>query len=381
MYLSRDARATRVYFAPLTCHAVTATVASARGKRDTSRSNLMAARDSLAEVTGGAFDRSPSTFLSTLGSEEFPIEAGRYAVYVSLACPWACRVLAALQLKGLDFIDVVVCSPTWQPTLPAEDSHCGWVFRSRALPGSVDASLTEVPLVDPHFHAQTIREVYTILCKEAGIPLPVKFTVPLLVCYKTRRIVCNESSLILRGLGGDLCNALAKHPQVDLYPTHLWAAIEAANTDMYDAMNNGVYKCGFATTQEAYSAASASLSAYFDRAEQLLSTQRYLCGPELTEADIRLYVTLVRFDAVYQVHFKCIFRSVRGSKVIGAYVKDVHRVLGGGGGGGAAAALPHPVTNLVHIKQHYFGSHPKLNPYGIVPTPHPREGVEWEEDA
>ncbi len=340
----------------------------------------MAARDSLAEVTKGAFDRSPSTFLNTLGTAEFPVERGRYVLYVSLACPWACRVLAALQLKGLDdFIDVVVCSPTWQPTLPAVDGHCGWVFRSRALPGSVDASLTEVPLVDPHFQAETIREVYTILCTEAGIPLPVKFTVPLLVCYKTRRIVCNESSILLRDLGGGVCNALAKHPHVDLYPAHLRAAIDAANTDMYDAMNNGVYRCGFATTQEAYTAASRDLSQYFDATERLLATQRFLCGPELTEADVRLYVTLVRYDAVYQVHFKCIFRSVRGSKVMGAYVKDVHRALsGGGGGGGGVPPPPHPVTNLVHIKQHYFGSHPKLNPYGIVPTPHPMEGVEWE---
>ena len=324
----------------------------------------MAALDSLAEVRSGAFARSPSTFLS---SPLLPLPPGRYALYVSLACPWACRILALLALRGLRAdLDVIICCLTWEPTLPAQDAHRGWVFRARAKAGSVDAALAEVPLVDPHFGQDTIRGIYALLCAEAGIPPPQKFTVPLLVDLEERRIVCNESSVLLRDLAG------AGTGSFELRPAALRGEVEALNESMYEAFNNGVYRCGFATTQEAYNAAARDVSAFLDGLVERLSDGReFLCGDCFTEADIRCYVTLVRYDPVYVVHFKCAFRSVRASPLLLRYMRRCHGLLGRGEPEGS-----HPVTNLLHIKQHYFGSHPTLNPYGIVPAPALGEGTE-----
>ena len=258
-------------------------------------------RDSLAEVApSGAFARTPSTFLD---APALPLEPGRYALYISLACPWACRVLAVLALRGLrDRVAVVACAPTWEATAPAEDAHRGWVFRARARAGGVDAGLADVPLVDPFFGQETVRGVYALLCSEAGVPPPAKFTVPLLVDLRARRIVCNESSVLVRALGsGAAAGAPAGAP--DLCPPELLAQVEAHNEAMYSAFNNGVYRCGFSTTQAAYDAAAADVAAYLDATAALLADGRaFLCGPALTESDVRLYVTLVRFDPVYVRH-------------------------------------------------------------------------------
>jgi len=336
-----------------------------------------APRDSLAEVVDGAFARSPSTFLSALGSPAFPVERGRYVLYVSLACPWACRVLAVLALRGLGgLVRVVVCCPTWARTAPGADEHRGWVFRARAAEGSVDAALAGVPLVDPVFGCETVRGIYELLCAEAGAPPPAKFTVPLLVDARARRVVCNESAVLLRDLGGPAVAEFAARAGPELRPAALAAAVDAENDAMYDALNNGVYKCGFATTQAAYDAAAAALAAWLDAAEARLADGRaFLLGAALTEADVRAYVTLVRYDPVYVVHFKCAFRSVRAMPALAAYVRRVHAALRAG----APAGAPHPVTDLAHIKQHYFGSHPTLNPHGIVPRAAPGEGEELEE--
>jgi putative glutathione S-transferase len=336
------------------------------------------ARDSLAEVgRDGAFARSPSTFLHALGSPAFPLERDRYVLYVSRACPWACRVLAVIAHRGLEgLLRVVVCAPTWARTKPEADEHRGWVFRARAAPGGVDAGLAEVPLAEPVFGAETVRGVYELLCAEAGVPPPAKFTVPLLVDARARRIVCNESSILLRDLGGPLADAFAtRGASVPLRPAALLAAVDAECEAMYEALNNGVYRCGFATTQAAYDAAAAALAAWLDAAEARLADGRsFLCGAALTEADVRAYVTLVRYDAVYVVHFKCVFRTVRGLPRLAAYVRRVHAALRGG----AAAGAAHPVTDLLHIKQHYFASHPTLNPHAIVPMAAPGEGAEFD---
>ena len=193
----------------------------------------------LAEVSAsGAFARSASPLVGRLGSADFPAEGGgRYVLYVSYACPWASRVLAALALKGLEReVAVVVCAPTWRRTRPegegegeGADSHRGWVFRARAAPGSPDAALAEVPEREPLFGAETVREVYERCALPPGAAAVTKFTVPLLVDSRTRRAVCNESSLLLRDLGGalfDACGA-ARFPGVDLCPPALAAEVEA----------------------------------------------------------------------------------------------------------------------------------------------------------
>jgi len=334
-------------------------------------------RDSLAEVdVGGAFARSPSTFLHALGAPPFPVEAGRYVLYVSRACPWACRVLAVIALRGLGgLVRVVTTSPVWARTRPEADEHRGWVFRARAAPGSADAADADVPLVDPVFGAESVRAVYELLCAEAGVLPPAKFTVPLLVDAVARRVVCNESALLVRDLGGPAVDAFATRSCAPLRPAALAAALDAECDAMYDALNNGVYKCGFATTQAAYDAAAAALAAWLDAAAARLADGRaFLLGDALTEADVRAYVTLVRYDAVYVVHFKCVFRTVRALPALLAYVRRVHAALRAGAPPGA----PHPVTDLAHIKRHYFMSHATLNPHAIVPMPATGEGDELE---
>ena len=309
---------------------------------------------------------------------EFPVEAGRYILYVSRACPWACRVLAVLSLRGLGaLVRVVVVCPTWARTSDS-DEHRGWVFRARAAAGGPDAAMMECAESCPLTGATTLRGVYEALCSEAGSPAPIKFTVPLLVDAVARRIVCNESSVLLRSLGGGPATAqLASLGALHLRPPTIAAAVDAECEAMYEAFNNGVYKCGFATTQAAYDVAARGVAAWLDAAEARLASdgRRFLCGDELTEADIRAYVTLVRYDAVYRVHFKCIFRAVRDLPALRAYTSRVHKALQSPSAVGGASGGSHPVTDMVHIKQHYFGSHPKLNPYGIVPAPAPGEGI------
>ena len=346
----------------------------------------MSARTALDEVSGaGAFVRTASTLRGRLGTSEFPAEGGgRYVLYVSLACPWASRVLAALALRGLEReVEVVTCCPTWRATRPesAADGHRGWVFRARhaAAPGSVDAALEAVPLREPLFGAETVREVYERCELPAGVAID-KFTVPLLVDSRTRRAVCNESSLLLRDFGGDLFDAVARFPAVHLYPPALAAEIDAVSESFYGPVNDGVYRCGFAQTQAAYEDAAGRAAAALVELEARLARPGcggFLVGGRLTEADIRLFVTLVRWDCVYAVHFKCIFARIRDFPALLAFMRRVHNSRGGEGG----ASVGEASVNLLHIKQHYFGSHEKLNPFGIVPIAHPREGVELLEDA
>lgn len=281
--------------------------------------STVAPRDSLAEVDAGAFKRTPSVFRDTVGSAEYPAATGRYVLYVSRACPWANRCLAAIELKGLaGVIRVVTSAPVWAATRPddAADKHRGWVF---------DASVAGSDAVDPLFDAKSIRGVYAAAENGGGA---VKFTVPLLVDSVTRRIVNNESSEIVRMLNSAF-NEWAAHPEVDLYPAHLRGEIDAHNTRIYEAVNDGVYRCGFAQAQDKYDAAAASLFAALDEYDALLSTRRFLCGDALSEADVRFAMTLFRFDAVYVVYFKCNRRMIREYAHLHAYARDVFQHAGG----------------------------------------------------
>jgi len=196
-----------------------------------------------------------------------------------------------------------------------------------------------------------VRDLYDI----AGAPPGTRFTVPVLWDKQRRTIVNNESSEILRMLNSGF-NHLASNPGLDLYPEHLRAAVDEANAWTYDGINNGVYRCGFATQQGAYDEAEAELFAALDRAEGVLSKQRYIAGDTLTEADVRLFMTLVRFDEVYVVYFKTNRRCIREYPNLSNYTRDVYQQPG-----------VKETINMKHIKEHYFTSHPQLNHYAIVP--------------
>jgi putative glutathione S-transferase len=263
-------------------------------------------------------------------------------LYVSYACPWANRCLAVRALKGLEsVVDVAVVSPVWDFTKPGVDEHRGWVFD----PSFKDST------PDPLFGARTLRDVYEKLSGDMTVK---KFTVPLLVDRKQGRIVNNESSEIIRMFNTEF-NSLSSKPELDLYPEALREEIDKINAHIYDTVNNGVYKCGFATKQEPYDIAFRSLFDALEHYDEVLGSRRFLLGDKLTEADIRFVMTLVRFDEVYVVHFKCNKKPIRYFKNLFDYTCDVYQQGIG------------PTINIAHIKNHYYGSHVKLNPYGIVP--------------
>jgi putative glutathione S-transferase len=278
--------------------------------------------------TGGRFQRQDSAFrgwLSRDGSTPFPAEAGRYHLYVSLACPWAHRTLIARTLKGLeDMIPITVVEP-----LMLEN---GWELAEGA---------------DPVLGARFLHQVYTA----AKADYTGRVTVPVLWDKVAGTIVSNESSDILR-----MINGVFGDTGPDLYPESKRAEIDALNGWIYDAINNGVYKAGFATTQAAYEDAVTALFAALERVEGILSEQPFLTGDRPTEADWRLFTTLVRFDAVYVGHFKCNLRRIVDYPNLWDYTRALYQHPG------IAATV-----NMDHIKGHYHGSHATINPTGIVP--------------
>ncbi|XP_003572899.1 uncharacterized protein LOC100826879 isoform X1 [Brachypodium distachyon] len=309
----------------------------------------MAARSALDEVTdSGAFDRSPSTFrnfVSRDSSARFPAVPGRYHLYVSYACPWASRCLAYLKLKGLDnAISFTSVKPIFERTRETDD-HLGWVF-----PATGDEDPGADP--DPFNGVKTVRELYEI----ASTSYTGKPTVPVLWDKQLKTVVNNESSEIIRMFNSEF-NEIAENPGLDLNPPHLQASIDEVNDLVYDAINNGVYKCGFAKKQEPYDEAVRNLYEALDKCEEILSKQRYMCGNQLTEADIRLFVTLIRFDEVYAVHFKCNKKLLREYPNLFNYTKDIYQIPG-----------ISSTVNMEHIRKHYYGSHPSINPYRIVPA-------------
>ncbi|MBU6337990.1 MAG: glutathione S-transferase family protein [Acidobacteria bacterium] len=297
----------------------------------------------------GAFVRQQSAFRNWVradGSSEFPPEAGRYHLYVSLACPWASRAVIYRKLKGLEeAIPMTVVDPV-------RDAR-GWRF------------FEDDP--DPVNGFEYLSEAYELT--EPGFSDRV--TVPLLWDTKTNRAVNNESSEIIRMLGSEF-NELAGNPELDLYPEELRDEIDEINARVYDSVNNGVYRAGFATTQEAYEEAFDELFETLDWLDGLLAERRFLLGEQITEADWRLFATLVRFDPVYVGHFKCNLRRIADYPNLSGYLRELYQQPGIA-----------ETVNLDHIKRHYYMTHPQINPTGVVPkgpeldldAPHGREAV------
>ncbi|KAG6557804.1 hypothetical protein Mapa_000571 [Marchantia paleacea] len=305
-------------------------------------------RSALAEVEDGEFKRTPSSyrnFISRSADAEFPPESGRYHLYISYACPWASRCYMFLKLKGLDHaIGLTATKSMWVKTKEdPTDEHYGWGFPAdeEEEPGAKPDTLNG---------AKFIRDLYDL----ADPSFSGKYTVPVLWDMKKKTIVNNESSEITKMLNDEF-NDIAKHPEVNLFPEHLKSKIDEINSWTYNAINNGVYRCGFATQQGPYDKAANELFEALDKCEDILSRQRYIAGNEFTEADVRLFVTLIRFDEVYVVHFKTNRKCIREYPNLFNYTKDVYQIPG--------------VTETVvmpHIKGHYYRSHPSINKYKII---------------
>ncbi len=287
--------------------------------------------------TGGRFERQASRFRNFVtpdgapgptGEGGFPAATGRYHLYVSLACPWAHRTLIVRALRGLeDAISVSV--------VKAHMGAEGWTF----------------PAPDPVLGKTRLHEVYTA----ADPTYSGRVTVPVLWDKVRGTIVSNESAEIIRMLNSAFAGIARQ--SADLYPAPLRAEIDAVNAVIYEEVNNGVYRAGFATTQQAYEEAVLKLFRRLDWVEERLSRQPYLAGDVFTEADVRLFTTLVRFDAVYVGHFKCNIRRIADYPALSGYLRAIYQVPEIRG-----------TVDFDHIKQHYYTSHPTINPTRIVPV-------------
>jgi putative glutathione S-transferase len=291
---------------------------------------------------GGA---SPNGVVNSNTAAGFKAEKDRYHLYVSLACPWAHRTLIFRQLKNLqDYISVTIVDAVMLKN--------GWEF-SDSQPDTL----------------YDFKYAYQLYLK-ADSQYEGRVTVPILWDKHTETIVSNESSEIIR-MFNSAFNHLTGNTD-DYYPAELHDSIQAINDRVYDSINNGVYRAGFATTQVAYEEAFHQLFAALDWVENLLSAQRYLVGQTLTEADWRLFTTLIRFDAVYFGHFKTNRQLLADYPAISGYVRELYQVPGIA-----------ETVNFKHIKTHYYASHPTINPTGIIPLgpyqdfnlPHGRENI------
>lgn len=292
--------------------------------------------------TDGQFHRTGARFHSKIGSKEFPPEAGRYHLYASLACPWAHRTLIFRGLKGLEeIIPVTVVHPHML--------EYGWEY---------------APDPEPLYGFRYHHQLYT----KADAHYSGRVTVPVLWDRDQETIVCNESAEIIRMFNSEF-NQLTGNND-DYYPASLRAEIDEINALVYENVNNGVYKCGFATVQGTYEEAYDALFAALDELETRLSQQRYLVGNRITEADWRLFTTLVRFDAVYYDHFKCNRNRIIDMPNLWGYLRDLYQQPGIA-----------DTVDIEQIKQHYYYSHESINPARIVPkgpeidfnAPHNRE--------
>ncbi|MBD8891349.1 glutathione S-transferase family protein [Roseibium litorale] len=305
------------------------------------------------DATGGRFERSESAFRNWLtkdgspgpsGKGGFAAEADRYHLYVSYACPWAHRTLIFRRLKKLEeLIPVTAVEP-----LMLEN---GWTFGEP----------------DPLHKADFLWQIY----KAANPDYSGRVTVPVLWDKKTGTIVSNESSEIIRMFNSAFDGLTGS--TLDLCPEDLLSGIDEINAFVYDNVNNGVYKAGFATKPEPYQKAVTALFDALDELESRLGKQKYLTGDRLTEADWRLFTTLIRFDAVYVGHFKCNIRRIEDYPNLSNYLRALYQVPGIAG-----------TVQLDTIKAHYYGSHKTINPTGIIPlgpeldfmSPHDRGAVE-----
>ncbi|NJR61323.1 MAG: glutathione S-transferase family protein [Cyanobacteria bacterium CRU_2_1] len=283
----------------------------------------------------GRFVRPNTTFRSTItadGSSGFKAESNLYHLYISLACPWAHRTLIMRQIKGLaDAISVSIVEPVIEEQ--------GWEFSN--APGCI-----------PDFvnNAHYLWEIYV----QADRHYSGRVTVPVLWDTQTKTIVNNESREIIRMFDTEF-GSIARN-KIDLYPTELRSNIDQTIDAIYQPINNGVYRAGFATSQSAYEEGVTDLFEALNHWEKVLGSQRYLCGDRLTEADICLFTTLLRFDAVYYVHFKCNLQRIVDYPNLWGYLRDIYQYPG-----------VKETCNLDHIKQHYYKSHPKVNPTRLVP--------------
>lgn len=292
--------------------------------------------------TKGRFVRSDAQFRNWItpdgragptGEDGFKAEAGRYHLYVSFACPWANRTLIFRAIKGLeDMISVSVVNPYM--------SENGWTF---------DPDPGVIP--DPVGQASYMYEVYL----RADPGYSGRVTVPVLWDLQRNTIVSNESSEIIRMFNSAFDGIGAR--EGDYSPTELLPEIDAINAHVYDAINNGVYKTGFATEQDVYEEEVRKLFDALDQLDITLGRQRYLLGNQLTEADWRLFTTLIRFDAVYHGHFKCNLKRLSDYENLWSYTRELYQQPG------IAATI-----DFDHIKQHYYRSHNTINPNGIVPA-------------
>ena len=295
----------------------------------------------LSRIKDGRFIRPPTTYRNFItpdgspgrtGEGGFPAEAGRYHLYVSLACPWAHRTLIFRKLKKLDgIISVSVVDPLL-------GDH-GWVFGTG--PGVT---------LDTVNGKRTLAEIYLLTNPNYS----GRVTVPVLWDKERHVIVNNESAEIIRMFNSAFEAFTDEH--TDYYPAALRPEIDRINQLVYETVNNGVYRAGFATTQPAYEEAARAVFATLDQLEERLSRQRYLAGSRMTEADWRLFTTLVRFDAVYYSHFKCNVRRIIDYPNLWNYLRDLYQVSGVA-----------ETVSLDHIKRHYYWSHRNVNPTGIVP--------------
>jgi len=283
--------------------------------------------DGIWAAKDGEFHRAQSQFHCRIGNDRFPAEEGRYHLYISLACPWAHRTLIFRKLKGLEnIIPVSVVHPHMLDQ--------GWAFDP----------------VEPLYGLRYLHQLYG----KAEASYSGRITVPVLWDKKRETIVCNESAEIIRmfnsafdGLSGNTA---------DYYPEELRADIDAINAFVYENINNGVYLCGFATEQSVYEEAYDALFSALDTIEARLTNQRYLVGNQITEADWRLFTTLIRFDAVYYSHFKCNRNRISDMPNLWAYLRDLYQQPGIA-----------DTVDFEHIKQHYYYSHESINPTRIVP--------------
>ncbi|EHK6024010.1 glutathione S-transferase family protein [Vibrio parahaemolyticus] len=298
------------------------------------------------KANGGKFVREDAGFRDWIKNDSeavFQPESGRYHLYVSLACPWAHRTLIFRKLKGLEpHIDVTVVCPDMLSQ--------GW----------------QMGLPEPLFGHTRMHQIYT----QAKPDYTGRVTVPVLWDKKTNTIVSNESSEIIRMFNSAFNDLTGNHD--DYYLEPLRGVIDEWNDYIYPNVNNGVYRCGFATSQEAYEEAFESLFSALDKIDAHLATHRYLAGNKITEADWRLFTTLVRFDAVYVGHFKCNKQRIADYVNIQGYLKELYQIDGIA-----------DTTDFYHIKRHYYFSHTGINPTQVVPkgpdldfsSPHQREMI------
>ena len=294
------------------------------------------------EGSGGRFIRQESQFRNWItpdgsagpsGEGGFKAEPRRYHLYVALACPWANRALIMRKLKGLEeMVSVSVVNP-----LMAEN---GWTFEP-----------AEGVIPDPVIDANYLYEVYTHVEPEYS----GRVTVPVLYDLKQNKIVNNESAEIMRILNSAFDEVGAKAG--DYYPEELRSEIDTINEKVYHSVNNGVYKAGFATKQEVYQEEVIKLFDALDELEERLGENRYLVGDQITEADWRLFTTLIRFDSVYYGHFKCNIKRITDYKNLWRYTRELYNWPGIA-----------ETVNFKHIKEHYYRSHKNINPTGIVPV-------------